>query len=133
MRVVQPNGNIKLHWDEKAGEAGLQKAVEFVEKFDGAHGGMVRGMLAPERIESQTAEQLKQIKYYSEKLDVPIKLHAAQGSFEFNTIWEAHHVTPIRYLYDLGFLVEVQSISRMPTLFQDTVERNMDRVMTWRC
>ncbi|MDM5293129.1 amidohydrolase family protein [Peribacillus simplex] len=104
MRVVQPNGNIKLHWDEKAGEAGLQKAVEFVEKFDGAHGGMVRGMLAPERIESQTAEQLKQIKYYSEKLDVPIKLHAAQGSFEFNTIWEAHHVTPIRYLYDLGFL-----------------------------
>ncbi|SNT46573.1 Cytosine/adenosine deaminase [Bacillus sp. OK838] len=104
MRVVQPNGNIKLHWDEKAGEAGLQKAVEFVEKFDGAHGGMVRGMLAPERIESQTAEQLKQIKYYSEKLDVPIKLHAAQGSFEFNTIWKAHHVTPIRYLYDLGFL-----------------------------
>ncbi|MFP3510086.1 amidohydrolase family protein [Peribacillus sp. SIMBA_075] len=104
MRVVQPNGNIKLHWDEKAGKAGLQKAVEFVEKFDGAHGGMVRGMLAPERIESQTAEQLKQIKYYSEKLDVPIKLHAAQGSFEFNTIWEAHHVTPIRYLYDLGFL-----------------------------
>ncbi|MEY9869238.1 5-methylthioadenosine/S-adenosylhomocysteine deaminase [Peribacillus sp. B2I2] len=104
MRVVEPNGNIKLHWDEKAGEAGLRKAVEFVEKFDGAHGGMVRGMLAPERIESQTAEQLKQIKYYSEKLDVPIKLHAAQGSFEFNTIWEAYRVTPIRYLYDLGFL-----------------------------
>lgn len=65
---------------------------------------MVRGMLAPERIESQTADQLKQIKYYSEKLNVPIKLHAAQGSFEFSTIWEAHHVTPIRYLYDLGFL-----------------------------
>ncbi|MDM5360577.1 amidohydrolase family protein [Peribacillus sp. ACCC06369] len=104
MRVVEPNGNIKLHWDEKAGEAGLRKAVEFVEKFDGAHGGMVRGMLAPERIESQTAEQLKQIKYYSGKLDVPIKLHAAQGSFEFNTIWEAYRVTPIRYLYDLGFL-----------------------------
>ncbi|MGG0848002.1 amidohydrolase family protein [Peribacillus simplex] len=104
MRVVEPDGNIKLHWDEKAGEAGLRKAVEFVEKFDGAHGGMVRGMLAPERIESQTAEQLKQIKYYSEKLDVPIKLHAAQGSFEFNTIWEAYRVTPIRYLYDLGFL-----------------------------
>ncbi|MDM5210870.1 amidohydrolase family protein [Peribacillus sp. NJ4] len=104
MRVVEPDGNIKLHWDEKAGEAGLRKAVEFVEKFDGAHGGMVRGMLAPERIESQTAEQLKQIKYYSEKLDVPIKLHAAQGSFEFNTVWEAYRVTPIRYLYDLGFL-----------------------------
>ncbi|PEF40239.1 ethylammeline chlorohydrolase [Bacillus sp. AFS094228] len=104
MRAVQPDGEIKLYWDEKAGEAGLWKAVEFVEKFDGAHEGMVRGMLAPERIESQTADQLKQIKYYSEKLNVPIKLHAAQGSFEFSTIWETHHVTPIRYLYDLGFL-----------------------------
>ncbi|MED3789351.1 chlorohydrolase family protein [Peribacillus frigoritolerans] len=104
MRAVQPDGKIKLHWDEKAGEAGLRKAIEFVEKFDGAHEGMVRGMLAPERIESQTANQLKRIKYYSEKLNVPIKLHAAQGSFEFSTIWEAHHVTPIRYLYDLGFL-----------------------------
>ncbi|WMX54964.1 amidohydrolase family protein [Peribacillus sp. R9-11] len=104
IRVVQPDGNIKLHWDEKAGEAGLQRAVEFVEKLDGAFEGLVRGMLAPERIESQTEDNLLQTKYYSEKLGVPIKLHAAQGSFEFNTILEEHGVTPIRYLYDLGFL-----------------------------
>ena len=61
-------------------------------------------MLAPERIESQTEDNLLQTKYYSGKLGVPIKLHAAQGSFEFNTILEEHGVTPIRYLYDLGFL-----------------------------
>lgn len=104
IRVVQPNGKVKLHWDEKAGEAGLRRAVEFVETFDGAYDGLIRGMLAPERVECQTANSLKQTKYYSDKLGVPIKLHAAQGSFEFETIWEAHHVTPIQYLYDLGFL-----------------------------
>ncbi|WP_285767358.1 chlorohydrolase family protein [Peribacillus sp. SI8-4] len=104
IRAVQPNGKVKLHWDEKAGEAGLRRAVEFVETFDGAYDGLVRGMLAPERIECQTTTSLKQTKSYSDKLGIPIKLHAAQGSFEFETIWKAHQVTPIQYLYDLGFL-----------------------------
>jgi cytosine/adenosine deaminase-related metal-dependent hydrolase len=61
-------------------------------------------MLAPERIECQTTESLQQTKYYSEKLGVPIKLHAAQGSFEYHSILNTYGVTPIRYLYDLGFL-----------------------------
>lgn len=104
IRVVEPDGTIKLFWDEKAGQEGLQRAVKFVEEFDGAYDGLVRGMLAPERIECQTEESLKQTKYYSEKLSVPIKLHAAQGSFEYHTILEKHGVTPIRYLYNLGFL-----------------------------
>ncbi|SFC98469.1 amidohydrolase family protein [Bacillus sp. UNCCL81] len=104
IRVVEPDGNIKIHWDEKAGEEGLERAVKFVETFDGAFDGLVRGMLAPERIESQTEEILIKTKYYSDKLNVPIKLHAAQGSFEFNTILKEHGVTPIKYLYNLGFL-----------------------------
>jgi 5-methylthioadenosine/S-adenosylhomocysteine deaminase len=104
IRVVEPDGTIKLYWDEDAGIAGLERAVKFVEEFDGAYDGLVKGMLAPERIESQTEESLKLTKYYSEKLNVPIKLHAAQGSFEYHTILEKHGVTPIRYLYDLGFL-----------------------------
>lgn len=104
IRAVGPDGSIKLHWDEKEGEAGLQRAVQFIEEFDGAFDGLVRGMLAPERIESQTANVLIKTKQYSETLNVPIKLHAAQGSFEFNTILKEHGVTPIRYLYNLGFL-----------------------------
>ncbi|MFD1781018.1 amidohydrolase family protein [Fredinandcohnia salidurans] len=104
IRVVQPDGNIKLYWDEEAGKEGLHRAVKFVEEFDGAFNGLVRGMLAPERIECQTKDSLKQTKYYSDKLGVPIKLHAAQGSFEYHTILENHGVTPIRFLYDLGFL-----------------------------
>ncbi|MEH6993889.1 amidohydrolase family protein [Neobacillus drentensis] len=104
IRVVEPDGTINLYWDEDAGRAGLERAVKFVEEFDGAYDGLVKGMLAPERIESQTKESLKLTKYYSEKLNVPIKLHAAQGSFEYHTILEKHGVTPIRYLYNLGFL-----------------------------
>ena len=104
IRVVQPDGTIKLYWDEDGGREGLLRAVKFVEEFDGAYDGLVKGMLAPERIECQTEENLVQTKFYSEKLGVPIKLHAAQGSFEYNTILKEHGVTPIRYLYNLGFL-----------------------------
>ncbi|MGG1674926.1 amidohydrolase family protein [Neobacillus sp. NRS-1170] len=104
IRVVQPESTIKLYWDEAAGKEGLQRAVKFVEEFDGTYDGLVRGMLAPERIECQTAESLTQTKYYSDQLGVPIKLHAAQGSFEYHTILEKYGVTPIQYLYNLGFL-----------------------------
>ncbi|WP_223587925.1 amidohydrolase family protein [Neobacillus bataviensis] len=104
IRVVQPDGTIKLYWDEAAGKEGLQRAVRFVEEFDGTNDGLVRGMLAPERIECQTAESLTQTKYFSDQLGVPIKLHAAQGSFEYHAILERYGVTPIQYLYNLGFL-----------------------------
>ncbi|WP_078381987.1 amidohydrolase family protein [Sutcliffiella halmapala] len=104
IRVVQPNGEIKLYWDEEAGRKGLQRAVQFVKDFDGAYNGLIRGMLAPERIECQTEETLRQTKHFSDELNIPIKLHAAQGKFEFDTIVEKHGMTPINYLYDLEFL-----------------------------
>lgn len=104
MRAVQPDGRIQLVWDEEAGRKGLDRAVKFIEEFDGAYNGLVKGMLAPERVECQTEESLERTKAYSEKLDVPIKLHAAQGSFEYHTIVDKHGVTPIRFLSNLGFL-----------------------------
>lgn len=104
MRVVKPNGKMEVYWNEKEGEEGLARAVEFVKNFDGAYNGLIRGMLAPERIETQTSDNLINTKRYSEELDCPIKLHAAQGLYEYNEIHRRHNKTPIRYLYDLGFL-----------------------------
>ncbi len=104
MRVVKPNGEFEVYWNEKEGEEGLKRAVKFAKNFDGAYDGLIRGMLAPERIETQTPENLINTKRYSEELGCPIKLHAAQGIFEFNEIQRRYHKTPIRFLYDLGFL-----------------------------
>ncbi|MEK3855823.1 amidohydrolase family protein [Cytobacillus sp. FSL H8-0458] len=104
IRVVQADGNIKIYWDEEAGRQGLERAVRFLEEFDGSFNGLVRGMLAPERIESQTEESLLRTKQYSDHYKVPIKLHAAQGDFEYHTMVEKYGVTPIRHLYNLGFL-----------------------------
>ncbi|KON89741.1 ethylammeline chlorohydrolase [Sporosarcina globispora] len=104
IRVVQADGNIKIYWDEEAGRQGLERAVWFLEEFDGSFNGLVRGMLAPERIECQTEESLLRTKQYSDHYQVPIKLHAAQGDFEYHTMIKKYGVTPIRHLYNLGFL-----------------------------
>lgn len=104
IRVVEPDGTIRLAWNEEEGKKGLERAIRFIREFDGAYDGLVRGMLAPERVECQTEESLRQTKAYSDELNVPIKLHAAQGNFEYHTIFEKHGKTPIQYLNDIGFL-----------------------------
>jgi 5-methylthioadenosine/S-adenosylhomocysteine deaminase len=90
MRVVKANGEIEVLWNEAEGRAGLERAVQFVKDFDGAHNGLIRGMLAPERIETQTPENLVLTKRYSDELGCPIRLHAAQGSYEYTEIHRRH-------------------------------------------
>jgi 5-methylthioadenosine/S-adenosylhomocysteine deaminase len=108
--AVKRNGQRFVYWDEKEGAAGLQRAVDFIRNFDGAYDGLVRGMLAPERIETQTPEILLETRRWSDELDCPIKLHAAQGKFEYDEIQHAHQKSPIQYLYALGFLGHLVSI-----------------------
>lgn len=113
MRVVKPDASIDLVWQEDAGKAGLERAVEFVKNFDGAYDGLVRGMLAPERIETQTPQLLQQTRQYADQFGCPVRLHAAQGNFEFLEIQRQYKKTPIQYLYDIGFLGPMVSIPHM--------------------
>nr|WP_239584143.1 chlorohydrolase family protein [Aquibacillus albus] len=110
MRVVKPNGEINVYWNEEEGRKGLSRAINFVRNFDGAYNGLIKGMLAPERIETQTPDSLEQTKYYSQELGCPVRLHSAQGKFEYHEIHRRYNKTPIRFLYDLGFLGERTAI-----------------------
>jgi 5-methylthioadenosine/S-adenosylhomocysteine deaminase len=109
-RVVKPDGSIEVVWDEEEGKKGLQRAMQFVKNFDGAYDGRIRGMLAPERIETQTPRVLQESKRYSDELGCPIRLHAAQGAFEYGWIRKQYHKTPIQFLAELGFLGSRTSI-----------------------
>lgn len=106
MNVVRPDGSMTVEFDEEAGQRGLESAVSFIKKYDGAYNGLIRGALLPERIETQTEEVLLKTKAYAEELDCPIKLHAAQGAFEYQYIKEKTGKSPIEYLNSLGFLSE---------------------------
>ena len=102
--VVQPDGTMTVRFLEGEGEEGLERAVRFIRKYDGAYGGLIRGALLPERIEVQTEENLIRTKQYADDLECPIKLHAAQGLFEYRYIKEKTGLSPIEYLDGIHFL-----------------------------
>ncbi|NLL36285.1 MAG: amidohydrolase family protein [Fretibacterium sp.] len=104
MRVVNPDGTWEVLFNEDEGRRGLERAVRFVEEFDGAYDGRVCGVLVPERIECQTEENLLVTRAAADRLGCRVRLHAAQGSFEYGWIRNRHGLTPIQYLDRLGFL-----------------------------
>ncbi|MEM9782712.1 MAG: chlorohydrolase family protein [Pseudomonadota bacterium] len=97
-------GETELHFDEPRGLAGLADAVEFCARIEGRAGGLVRALLAPDRIETCTAELLRRTAAASRDLGVPVRLHCCQGAFERETVRRLHGTTSIEWLDSLGFL-----------------------------
>lgn len=106
MHVIGPDGSLKIKWMEEEGRQGMERARRFVEEFHGAYDGLINGVMVPERIELQTEAILRESKAISQQFDCPIRLHAAQGEFEYNTIMARSGKSPIQYLDSLGFLDE---------------------------
>lgn len=97
-------GEIAFHFDEERGLAGLDEAIRFCETFEGKDDGLIRTMLAPDRIETCTGELLSRTAQAVRDLDVPVRLHCCQSAFEYNTVLKLHGKSPPEWLRDLGFL-----------------------------
>ena len=104
VNVTRADGAPEVLWDEALGEEGLRQAIAFVRDFDGANGGLVRGMLAPARIETITLDLLRLSKRASDELTCPIRLHAAQSRTEIALLDRWYGKTSVELLHDLGFL-----------------------------
>lgn len=103
-RVVNPDGSGEVLFKDDEGRQGLERAIRFIKEFDGAYDGLVRGVLVPERIETQTEENLLATKAAADKLGCRVRLHAAQGSFEYTWVRKHQGITPLQYLDKIGFL-----------------------------
>ncbi len=101
---VDEAGVVSLAIDEEKGLAGLADAVRFCRSFEGAHGGLVRTMLSPDRIESCTPELLRRTAEAGHDLGVPVRLHCHQSDFEVNEVVRRHGLSPAAWLASLGFL-----------------------------
>lgn len=104
INVVQPNGQRAVAWEPALGEAGLNDAIRFVQEFDGAYDGLIRGALLPCRIETVTPELLRRTKAAADRLGCHIRLHALQGLVELRLIQKWHGKTPFALLDELGLL-----------------------------
>jgi 5-methylthioadenosine/S-adenosylhomocysteine deaminase len=96
----------RLYYDEDiaAGKQGLQEAIDFVRKFDGAAQGRLRGILNAAQVETCTEPLLRAAKDAARQLNAPIHTHAGGNLIEFQRIMEEYRKTPVRFLADIGFL-----------------------------
>ena len=103
---VRNDGVIDFYSDEARGLVGLAEAEKFCEDFEGRAGGLIRTMLAPDRIETSTAELLRRSAQAAERLGVPIRLHCCQSRFEYDSVVRLHGMSPPAWLRSLDFLSE---------------------------
>lgn len=97
---------VLLHENERRGLEGLEDAIRFAEDYEGRANGMIRTALLPARIETQTEQTLRLTRKAADDLGIPVRLHAAQGLFEIETIIARTGRRSLPYLADLGFLAE---------------------------
>ncbi len=104
MTYVRADRSLDQFWDEPRGLAGLEQAIRFVRDFDGSHGGLVRGMFAPDRIETCTPALLARTAAASAESNAPVRLHCCQSVYEFELVEKLRGTTPLGWLEQLGLL-----------------------------
>lgn len=101
--VVGTDRKIGFHYDEARGLEGLDAAARFIDRHENTHGGLVRTMLAPDRIETCTPELLRRSGALARDCDVPIRLHCCQSRMEYDLVVQQHGKSPMELLRDTDF------------------------------
>lgn len=101
---IREDGVIDTFYDEPRGLAGLDDAIRFCRDHENTRGGLVRTMLAPDRIETSTAELLRRTAAAVREMDVPVRLHCCQSKVEYELVLKQHGMSPPEWLESLGFL-----------------------------
>jgi len=104
INVVRADGSRTVRWDEAQGLAGLDEAVRFVQDFDGAHNGLIRGCLLPCRIETMTLDLLRRTKTAADSLQCHVRLHCLQGLHELRFLREWYDKTALEILAEVELL-----------------------------
>ena len=102
--VLEEPGRMVPVFDEERGFQGLKDAVSFIERQSGRHGDLVRGMLAPDRVETSTLALLQRTDAAARDLGCKFRLHMAQGTMEVDTVRSLHGSTAPVWLAKAGLL-----------------------------
>lgn len=102
--ILNAAGEMDTVFDEARGMRELADATAFARRVHGQADGLVSGMFAPDRVETCTEALLKETFARAEELDLPVRLHMAQGEMELQTVRRLRGKTAPRWLADLGLL-----------------------------
>jgi cytosine/adenosine deaminase-related metal-dependent hydrolase len=103
---VKADGTIDCYFDEERGLRGLDEAIRFCKTFEGRAGGLIRTMLAPDRLETCTPELLRRTAAVGRVLNVPVRQHSCQSKIEYDTVLRLHNMSPPEWMQSLGYLNE---------------------------
>ena len=103
---VRADGAIDCYFDEERGLQGLGEAIRFCGAYEGRANGLIRTMLAPDRLETCTAELLRRTAAAGRDLAVPVRQHACQSRIEYDTVVRLHGMSPPEWMASLGYLNE---------------------------
>src|SRR5690606_19106273 len=84
--VLHAPGDMRPHFDEARGLAGLRDAADYIARQSGRFDGLIHGLLAPDRVETCTAPLLHATMQTADELGVKVRLHMAQGAMEVETV-----------------------------------------------
>jgi 5-methylthioadenosine/S-adenosylhomocysteine deaminase len=96
--------------NEEAGWTEFKSALDFIEKTDGDHGDLVRGILVPREVETCSLDLLKAAAREASARNLPVAIHAAYNIHEFYDIIREHQKTSIELLEQAGLLSAVTNI-----------------------
>ena len=102
--ILDGTGIMQPVFDEERGLAELADAAAFAQRIHGAAGGLISGMFAPDRVETCTETLLRHTFDTANDLDMPVRLHMAQGEMELQTVRRLHGVTAPEWLDRLDLL-----------------------------
>jgi 5-methylthioadenosine/S-adenosylhomocysteine deaminase len=97
-------GRLKRVRNDELGEAGLQCALDWIKKNDGAGNGRIKGILVPREVETTTRELLERTAKIADETGLPIATHAAYSVLEFHDVVRECMMTPIEVLDSVGLL-----------------------------
>jgi cytosine/adenosine deaminase-related metal-dependent hydrolase len=103
-QVTDAAGNIRAVFDEARGLEGLDQAADFAVRIEGAAGGLLRAMFAPDRIETCTKALLARTAEIASDMGVPVRQHCSQSPTEVRLVRDQHACAPIEWLDRIGAL-----------------------------
>lgn len=104
-RWFTDNGHeVKYEWDEAAGKAAMDTALDLVDAAGKHPSGRLSGMISPSQIDTCTPELIRDSFAAAQDRGVPFQIHAAQSVVEFTEITRRHGMTPLEWLDSLGVL-----------------------------
>lgn len=95
---------VQYAWDEEAGRRGMERAIQFIEAYDGAQNDRIKGFLSPSQVDTCSEDLLRRSRQAADSLGVPMALHTSQSVNEFLEMTRRHGKTPIEWLREIGFL-----------------------------